>query len=145
MPHAFKDLIIHEIPQFILHIAVRYVLHHYSSQDIHHCKILEDNEISEESFVKYRKKNVYESFSISHVTVALDAKIMIGLFGTMRANDPSAGSPTETLLRLLLPLNVKVYSTFRKECRNCKPRSPKYSPEHSIGRSDGRCVQRAGT
>jgi len=49
------------------------------------------------------------------------------------------------LLRLLLPLNVKVYSTFRKECRNCKPRSPKYSPEHSIGRSDGRCVQRAGT
>ena len=108
MPHAFKDLIIHEIPQFILHIAVRYVLHHYSSQDIHHCKILEDNEISEESFVKCRKKNVYESFSISHVTVALDAKIMIGLFGTMRANDPSAGSPTETLLRLLLPLNEQI-------------------------------------
>jgi hypothetical protein len=24
-------------------------------------------------------------------------------------NDPSAGSPTETLLRLLLPLNDKVY------------------------------------
>ena len=28
-------------------------------------------------------------------------------------NDPSAGSPTETLLRLHLPLNGKVYSTFR--------------------------------
>jgi hypothetical protein len=27
----------------------------------------------------------------------------------MRANDPSAGSPTETLLRLLLPLSVKVH------------------------------------
>jgi hypothetical protein len=27
-------------------------------------------------------------------------------------NDPSAGSPTETLLRLLLPLNVKVYTTL---------------------------------
>ena len=26
------------------------------------------------------------------------------------ANDPSAGSPTETLLRLLLPLNDKVYT-----------------------------------
>ena len=26
-------------------------------------------------------------------------------------NDPSAGSPTETLLRLLLPLNVKVYTS----------------------------------
>ena len=26
-------------------------------------------------------------------------------------NDPSAGSPTETLLRLFLPLNVKAYTT----------------------------------
>ena len=66
-------------------------------------------------------------------------------FGMDTGNDPSAGSPTETLLRLLLPLNDKVYSTFRKINRNCKFRSPKYSPDHSIGRSDGRCVQRAGT
>ena len=28
-------------------------------------------------------------------------------------NDPSAGSPTETLLRLLLPLNDKVWETSR--------------------------------
>ena len=28
--------------------------------------------------------------------------------GRLRGNDPSAGSPTETLLRLLLPLNDKV-------------------------------------
>jgi hypothetical protein len=28
-------------------------------------------------------------------------------------NDPSAGSPTETLLRLLLPLNDQVCTTFR--------------------------------
>ena len=27
----------------------------------------------------------------------------------IRANDPSAGSPTETLLRLLLPLSDKVH------------------------------------
>ena len=27
-------------------------------------------------------------------------------------NDPSIGSPTETLLRLLLPLNDQVWSTF---------------------------------
>ena len=32
----------------------------------------------------------------------------------VRANDPSAGSPTETLLRLLLPLSDKVYETFRE-------------------------------
>ena len=29
-----------------------------------------------------------------------------------RANDPSAGSPTETLLRLLLPLSDKVHQIF---------------------------------
>ena len=34
-------------------------------------------------------------------------------FVWMRANDPSAGSPTETLLRLLLPLSDKVHETFR--------------------------------
>ena len=28
-------------------------------------------------------------------------------------NDPSAGSPTETLLRLLLPLNDQVWTTFQ--------------------------------
>ena len=61
------------------------------------------------------------------------------------ANDPSAGSPTETLLRLLLPLSDKVHSSFHAETRNWTWRGPKYSPDHSIGRSDGRCVQRAGT
>ncbi|CAH0367069.1 unnamed protein product, partial [Pelagomonas calceolata] len=49
-------------------------------------------------------------------------------------NDPSAGSPTETLLRLHLPLNSEL------ACSN-----PEISPNHSIGRCDGRCVQRAGT
>ena len=31
-------------------------------------------------------------------------------FGMDTGNDPSAGSPTETLLRLLLPLNNKVWT-----------------------------------
>ena len=30
-------------------------------------------------------------------------------------NDPSAGSPTETLLRLLLPLNDQVWSSFYQQ------------------------------
>ena len=33
----------------------------------------------------------------------------------MRANDPSAGSPTETLLRLLLPLSDVIHKTFREK------------------------------
>ena len=41
-------------------------------------------------------------------TLPLTATIHKGLVG-LCANDPSAGSPTETLLRLLLPLSDKVH------------------------------------
>ena len=33
-PFAFKNLMIHGILQFTLHIAVRGALHHYASQEI---------------------------------------------------------------------------------------------------------------
>ena len=56
-------------------------------------------------------------------------------------NDPSAGSPTETLLRLLLPLDAGA----RRTSGRAEARPPDNSPQHPIGRSDGRCVQRAGT
>ncbi|KAD0306340.1 hypothetical protein E3N88_44472 [Mikania micrantha] len=58
-------------------------------------------------------------------------------------NDPSAGSPTETLLRLLLPLNDKVQWNSRDVARAAnRPRrhDPNTSPDHSIGRSDGRQI-----
>jgi hypothetical protein len=39
-----------------------------------------------------------------------------GLFSSLiDGSDPSAGSPTETLLRLLLPLNNSVWKSFRIE------------------------------
>ena len=62
-------------------------------------------------------------------------------------NDPSAGSPTETLLRLHLPLNdkVKITSRGRRPREEAFDHDPRVSPDHSIGRCDGRCVQRAGT
>ncbi|KAF3437847.1 hypothetical protein FNV43_RR20603 [Rhamnella rubrinervis] len=61
-------------------------------------------------------------------------------------NDPSAGSPTETLLRLLLPLNDKVQWTSCDVAGSEPPTSTQseHFTDHSIGRSDGRCVQRAG-
>ncbi|KAK8586392.1 hypothetical protein V6N13_009985 [Hibiscus sabdariffa] len=46
-------------------------------------------------------------------------------------NDPSAGSPTETLLRLLLPLNDKVQRTSRDVAGSEPPMSPRY--EHFTG------------
>ena len=61
-------------------------------------------------------------------------------------NDPSAGSPTETLLRLHLPLNDEVWTTSLATLPvKVESRDPRPSPNHSIGRCDGRCVQRAGT
>ena len=61
-------------------------------------------------------------------------------------NDPSAGSPTETLLRLLLPLSAPVRTSFRQtQVREAPDASPRFSLVHPIGSSDGRCVQRAGT
>ena len=63
-----------------------------------------------------------------------------------RGNDPSAGSPTETLLRLHLPLDDEVYSTSRATpVQAQRTPDPEISPSHPIGRCDGRCVQRAGT
>ncbi|KAI3663183.1 hypothetical protein L6452_46314 [Arctium lappa] len=50
-------------------------------------------------------------------------------------NDPSAGSPTETLLRLLLPLNDKVQWNSRDVAGGEPPsrrRDPNTSPDHSI-------------
>jgi hypothetical protein len=61
-------------------------------------------------------------------------------------NDPSAGSPTETLLRLLLPLNAQVWESFQHNGGvNLQSADPNTSLKRSIGSSDGRCVQRAGT
>jgi hypothetical protein len=51
-------------------------------------------------------------------------------------NDPSAGSPTETLLRLVFPLDGQVQRLSLRPCA---------SLTRPIGNSDGRCVQRAGT
>ena len=58
-------------------------------------------------------------------------------------NDPSAGSPTETLLRLLLPLNDQVCPTFQHPAAvaSSQGANPRASLSHSIGSSDGRCVQ----
>ncbi|KAK8503784.1 hypothetical protein V6N13_108786 [Hibiscus sabdariffa] len=51
-------------------------------------------------------------------------------------NDPSAGSPTETLLRLLLPLNDKVQWTSRDVAGSEPPTSPRSRTLHRTIQSD---------
>ena len=52
-----------------------------------------------------------------------------------RVNDPSAGSPTETLLRLLLPLSNKVNLTFQFSTE--LPRRDSVRNIHRIAQSVG--------
>ena len=54
------------------------------------------------------------------------------------SNDPIAGSPTITLLRLFLPPIQSIRSHFLVK-------GPGDSQWVSVGRNDGRCVQTAGT
>lgn len=114
---AFKDSMIHEYLQFILLIAFRCVLHRCENQEIRCWKFwLLNNRLTlnkiwlslisgrphieglpKQSFQKEKntcvRKNAVKHFSF--------------------CNDPSAGSPTETLLRLLLPLNDQVWLASR--------------------------------
>lgn len=62
----------------------------------------------------------------------------------IKCNDPSAGSPTDTLLRLLLPLNDTIWGGSNSQPLQAA-KTPHYSLNHSIGNSDGRCVQRPET
>ncbi len=74
--------------------------------------------------------------------------IVLNQSKTINGNDPYAGSPTNTLLRLLLPLNDPVWASFRykpNDPKAARKTKPKISLKHSIGSSDGRCVQRTGT
>ena len=56
-------------------------------------------------------------------------------------NDPSAGSPTETLLRLIPSLSESTSTTSRHP----GDANPENSSAHSIDGSGGRCVQKIGT
>ena len=124
VPYAFKNSMSHRVLQFALLIALSCVLHRFKSQDIH--------------------RN--EFYSVIPQFQPLN-QINHNCWNTTQTipyyNDPSAGSPTETLLRLHLPLNDKIYTTSPRYSNVSE--NPKCSPDHSIGRCDGRCVQRAGT
>ena len=54
-------------------------------------------------------------------------------------NDPSAGSPTETLLRLLLPLNVQIceISGMASSCLSAHPLQIAHRNVQSVGATGG--------
>ena len=83
-------------------------------------------------------KFVDASLSSMHKHAATCCNWRLGWDVWISVNDPSAGSPTETLLRLLLPLSDMVYLTFRTRVHE-PHRSPNGSPDHSksVGATGG--------
>ena len=119
---------VHGILQFTLRIAFRCVLHRYESQDIR-CTQLSLVGYSGQAdcistldwfclVLMLIETNLLTRRLTSPLRLQVNAAItpringrpdsLVHSVGIDRFNDPSAGSPTETLLRLLLPLGGRV-------------------------------------
>ena len=116
MQYAFKDSMTHRLLQFALHIAVRCVLHRFKSQDIHREELLLN----------------FKNLSPNQLTLIFTSQPSHPQL-LINQNDPSAGSPTETLLRLHLPLDDKIYTTSLRLPRG----QPKIQSVHRIIQSVG--------
>ena len=133
---AFKDSMIHWILQFTLLIAFRCVLHRCESQEIRCwklyliCLLAMMTFLTEAFVLRHRRgfQNRLAKVSLSHQAYNKCTGVIVsGWAGCAHAcegqlqpisklvNDPSAGSPTETLLRLLLPLNDQVWSSSQRQ------------------------------
>ncbi|KAF9672700.1 hypothetical protein SADUNF_Sadunf11G0071100 [Salix dunnii] len=140
---------VHGILQFTPSIAFHNVVHRWESRDIH-CRV-----DYHKKKARHRHRG-YEGVLWYSISLALRAPgSMASRVGRERVdgwevpraqifchcqrrsagagfdNDPSAGSPTETLLRLLLPLNDKVQWTSRDVASGEPPTSPR--SEHFTG------------
>ena len=122
--------------QFALRIAFRCVLHRHGNLDIHRWKFSFRFWIVSRFF----KWNVFFSHKVSFNKIG---KVIPYLVHKLRCNncvnDPSAGSPTDTLLRLLVVPNGRVHLFFRSFLS-----SPEGSPDHSLLQATGGVYKRQG-
>ena len=149
---------VHGILQFTPSIAFRYVLHRCESRDIR-CResfVFKEQRASPRAIrergargglpilvflgafragVRWPPKRARKRASRRGREGASAPKCLKRVRGSFCSagfdNDPSAGSPTETLLRLLLPLNDKVQWTSRDVAGSEPPTSPR--SEHFTG------------
>jgi len=113
---AFKDSMIHWILQFTLLIAFRCVLHRCQNQEIRcwkFCLNLLKLRRKDAVFEGLRGRSPSERQGRPRSNKLCSQRVGGRARRPSLGNDPSAGSPTETLLRLLLPLNDRVWPTFR--------------------------------
>jgi hypothetical protein len=100
---AFEDPFAHGVVHVAMRITVCCALHRAPMLGIHRCglRILRGAQSAALCTCKRCSSRLAADIPLTNAVVA----------DTWRANDPSAGSPTETLLRLLLPLSGKVHET----------------------------------
>ncbi|KAI3662892.1 hypothetical protein L6452_46725 [Arctium lappa] len=88
---------------------------------------------------------------VLHRCVSRDIRCRESFYGLMRGHDPCThrkrGNTGRALLKFGFPWHMPFSGILRDVAGGERPRrrDPNTSPDHSIGRSDGRCVQRAGT
>ena len=148
---AFKDSMIHWILQFTLRIAFRCVLHRCESQEIRCWKLYS-------SFFDYS-----ESLDLQLKTCERKIKSNPSWKGTL-IHCTQGGYGFESAINTYCEWSFRRFTygnlvttftsskwpsldDFSVPCCCCQLResNPKASLSHSIGSSDGRCVQRAGT
>ena len=123
---AFKDSMTHGILQFTLPIAFRCVLHRWENLEIRCRKLYLSSlvvMIQQQNVHSYSKsvcsvppkrlaelvhRGLDQMYSEVDSPKSRSKALPEGCPSLKYSNDPSAGSPTETLLRLLLPLNDQV-------------------------------------
>ena len=100
------------IQQFALHIEIRFGLHRYENQDIRCLKLFWFVVVVKLVQVGFGRWGLPAGAELPANHTALTHKrrerTLIREKFNPCGNDPSAGSPTETLLRLHLPLDDKV-------------------------------------
>ena len=149
---ALGNRMTHEILQFAMRIAFRGVLHRGASRVIHRYRY--EYHASSSIFKDRVRLGQFGNRKIPKLSQTKSKRLgrarLLESEARLREkerdfslvqNDPSAGSPTETLLRLLIPL-AKLAQQVPA------PREEAPSPgfaSSAISISDGRCVQRAGT
>ena len=123
---AFKDSMIHWILQFTLLIAFRCVLHRWENQEIRCQKLyfsfylrsyndiqlhrLMCKGVNDHRIAYYGRSAIINGAQVCGYVRGLGLTEWDPVLFT---NDPSAGSPTDTLLWLLLPLNDQVCTSFQ--------------------------------
>ncbi|KAH0674102.1 hypothetical protein KY285_012664 [Solanum tuberosum] len=138
---------VHGILQFTPSIAFRYVLHRCESRDIR-CR---------ESFVFKEQRASPRAIRERGARGGLPILVFLGAFRAgvrwppkrARKSSGTGGRKRpqvfKTCSRVVLLCRFNGLLATSRAANRPRRRDPNISPDHSIGRSDGRCVQRAGT